>query len=292
MRKRLHLALMAIAMLLLSASQSALGAYPLSIKDATGAMVTIGKEPKRIVSIVPSVTEMIYAVGLGDKIVGVTAWCTFPEEARKVDKVGDVNINIEAVLSKAPDLVVADTSMSGPTVLKLRELGLTVLALKADTISEMLDALRTLGLAGGKEEKANSLAASLDKRIADVKATVGVTKARPSVFVEIWNEPLMTAGKGTYVDELVELAGGRNIAGGVSGWPVFSQETVIKEDPYLVLLTNFNKQEVMSRKAWSAMTSLKQGRVVEVNPDLFVRSGPRLIEGLEILARLLHPELY
>lgn len=282
----------ALVLLALSAQAAIASSYPMAIKDATGAQVVIKAEPRRIVSIVPSITEMVYAVGLGDRLVGVTSWCTYPEEAKRVDKVGDVNINIEAVLAKAPDLVVADTGMSGATVSKLRELGLTVLALKADSMTEMLEALIMLGRAGGKEDAARALAASLEKRISAVKSAVSLAKSRPSVFVEIWNEPLMTAGKGTYVDELVMLAGGRNIAEGTSGWPVFSQETVIKEDPYLILLTNFNKQEAMARKAWSVLSAVKADRVVEVNPDLFVRSGPRLVEGLEMLARLLHPELF
>ena len=137
-----------------------------------------------------------------------------------------------------------------------------------------------------------SLVASLNARIAKIKGTLAAAKAKPSVFVEIWNEPLMTAGSGTYVNELIELAGGVNIAGKVSGWPVFSHESVISSDPFIILLTNFNKGEVMARKAWSGLTAVKAGRVVESDPDLLVRCGPRLVDGLEMLARLLHPELF
>lgn len=293
MRRSTMLAMIAVLLLSTFASGAARSAgYPLSVKDATGTEVTIKEEPRRIVSIVPSVTEMLYAVGLGDRLVGVTTWCTYPEEAKKVDKVGDVNINIEAVLAKRPDLVVADTSMSGNTISKIRELGVKVLAIKADNVSEMLEALKLLGKVGGREAEADALAASLSSRILKVQDLTAKAKSRPSVFVEIWNEPLMTAGKGTYVDELVRLAGGRNIAEGVTGWPVFSQETVIKEDPYLIVLTNYNKAEVLSRKAWSDLSAVRSGRVVEANPDLLVRSGPRLVDGLEELARLLHPELF
>jgi iron complex transport system substrate-binding protein len=293
MQKKALISIVLMVLISFTAAPPALGAaYPLELKDATGAFVTIKAEPARIVSIVPSITEMLYAVGLGDKIVGVTAWCTFPEAAKKVDKIGDMNINIEAVLAKRPDLVVADMSMSGSTVAKLRELGLTVLAVNARNLDEMMEALLILGRAGGREEAARKLADSLRARVLKVKDAVSRASTKPSVFVEIWNEPLMTAGNDTYVHELIVLAGGRNIAESVSGWPVFSTEMVISQNPHIILLTNFNKAEVMARKAWAGLSAVLLGRVVEVDPDILVRSGPRLVDGLEELARLLHPELW
>lgn len=285
------LAMALIAALALTFAASA-AQYPMQIKDGTGESVILKSEPKRIVSIVPSVTEMVYAVGLGDKLVGVTAWCTYPEEAKRLPKVGDVNINIEAVLALKPDLVVADVSMSSATIEKLRELGLPLLAVNARNITEMLDALVLLGTAGGRPEEARSLAASLSDRVEKVKRTVAAAKTKPTVFVEIWNEPLMTAGSDTYVHELVTLAGGRNIAEKTTGWPMFSSEAVIAENPELILLTNFNRPEVMARKAWAQLSAFKTGNVVEFNPDVLVRACPRLIDGLEMLARLIHPELF
>lgn len=287
--KVLIMALVA-ALALIGAASAA--QYPMQVKDGTGTFVTIKAEPRRIVSIVPSVTEMVYAVGLGDRLVGVTAWCTYPEEAKMLPKVGDVNINIEAVLAQKPDLVVADVSMSSATIEKLRELGLPLLAVNARNIPEMLDALVLLGAAGGKGDEAKLLAASLAERVEKVKKSVAAAKSRPSVFVEIWNEPLMTAGGDTYVHELITIAGGRNIAGKTTGWPMFSAEAVIAENPDLILLTNFNRAEAMGRKAWANLSAVKSGNVVEFNPDLLVRACPRLIDGLEILARLLHPELF
>jgi iron complex transport system substrate-binding protein len=293
MRRKILISMVLAALLVFAAVQAgAASSYPMEITDATGMKVILKAEPIRIVSIVPSVTEMLYSVGLGPKMVGVTAWCTYPEAAKSVAKVGDVNINIEAVLSKKPDLVVADLSMSGTTIDKLRELGLPVLAISAENMEEMLDALVMLGRAGGRENEALALVANLKSRIAKIKGILTAVKTRPSVFVEIWNEPLMTAGSGTYVNELIELAGGMNIAGKVSGWPVFSHESVISGDPFIILLTNFNKGEAMSRKAWSGLTAVKSGRVVETDPDLLVRCGPRLVDGLEMLAKLLHPELF
>ncbi len=292
MRKTSRILAIALIAVLALVTAAAAAQYPIQLKDGTGAAVILKSEPKRIVSIVPSVTEMVYAVGLGDRLVGATAWCTYPEEAKKLPKVGDVNINIEAVLALKPDLVVADVSMSSATIDKLRELGIPVLAVNARNISEMLDALVLLGTAGGRGDDARLLAASLSDRVEKVRRAAAAAKSRPSVFVEIWNEPLMTAGGGTYVDELITLAGGRNIAGKTTGWPMFSSEAVIAENPDLIILTNFNRGEAMGRKAWAGLAAVKSGNVVEFNPDLLVRACPRLVDGLEMLAKLLHPELF
>ncbi len=292
MRKVTSILAIALAAALALFAATSAAQYPMQLKDGTNATVTLKAEPRRIVSIVPSVTEMVYAVGLGDRLVGVTAWCTYPEEAKKLPKVGDMNINIEAVLALKPDLVVADVSMSSATIEKLRELGLPLLAVNARSISEMLEALVLLGTAGGRGNEARILAASLNDRVEKVKRAVASAKFAPSVFVEIWNEPLMTAGSDTYVHELITLAGGRNIAARTTGWPMFSSEAVIAENPDLILLTNFNKDEAMGRKAWAGLSAVKSGNVVEFNPDLIVRACPRLIDGLEMLVKLLHPELF
>ena len=292
MRKSSKTLAMALIVALALATAASAALYPMQLKDGTNTAVTLKSEPKRIVSIVPSVTEMVYAVGLGDRLVGVTQWCTYPEEAKKLPKVGDVNINIEAVLALKPDLVVADVSMSSATIEKLRELGVPLLAVNARNISEMMDALVLLGTAGGKGNEARILAETLKDRVEKVKKSVASAKAKPSVFVEIWNEPLMTAGSDTYVHELITIAGGRNIAGKTTGWPMFSAEAVIAENPDLILLTNFNRDEAMGRKAWASLSAVKSGNVVEFNPDLLVRACPRLIDGLEMLAKLLHPELF
>ncbi len=292
MRRTARILAMALIAALAFTFAASAAQYPMQLKDGTGTSVTLKAEPRRIVSIVPSVTEMIYAVGLGDRLVGVTAWCTYPEEAKKLPKVGDMNINIEAVLALKPELIVADVSMSSATIEKLRELGLPLLAVNARNIAEMLDALVLIGTAGGRADEAKLLAASLNDRVERVKKAVAAAKARPSVFVEIWDEPLMTAGSDTYVHELITLAGGRNIAAKTTGWPMFSSEAVIAENPDLILLTNFNRAEAMARKAWAQLSAVKAGNVVEFNPDLLVRACPRLIDGLEMLAKLIHPELF
>lgn len=270
------------------------GAWPRVVVDDTGARVEITSEPRRIVSLAPSNTEVLFALGLGDRVVGVTTACTYPAEAQKKAKVGDYNISVEKVVGLAPDLVVAVSSLQEAVISQLRGLGIKVVAVNPTTFDETMAAITLIGKATGADAAAARIVNDAKARIDAVQARVARVPAarRVKVFVEIWNEPLMTAGKGTFVDDLVRLAGGVNIAGSVQGWAQFSPETVIAQNPDVVILTNFNKAEALSRAAWQGISAFRKGQVFEANPDLLVRPGPRLIDGVEWLARTFYPELF
>ena len=269
-------------------SVCAAGGYPVSIVDDTGAAVEIPREPVRIVSLAPSNTEILFALGLGDRVVGVTSACDYPETAKKVDKVGDYNINIEAVVAKRPDLVVAVADLQMPVIQKLRELKLRVVAVNPRTLEEVFHAIGVIGDACGAGDVARGMIDGLRARVAAVESKAATIPAdsRPRVFVEIWNDPLMTAGAGTFVDDLTRRAGGRNIVGDIEGWPQISPETVISAGTDVIILTCFNRDEVMARHEWRKVPAVAQGRVFEVHPDLMVRPGPRLVDGLEVLTDL------
>ncbi|HNU95161.1 MAG TPA: cobalamin-binding protein [Bacillota bacterium] len=281
-------AILFIALLAAAGSVRAAGAYPISIVDDTGVTVEIPGEPARIVSLAPSNTEILFALGLGDKVVGVTSACDYPEAAKKIDKIGDYNINIEAVVAKRPDLVVAVADLQMPVIQKLRELKMRVVAVNPRTLDEVFRAIQVIGDACGANAAARRTVDGLKARVAAVESKTAVTPAdsRPRVFVEIWNDPLMTAGAGTFVDDLVRRAGGRNVVGHIDGWPQISPETVISAHTDVVILTCFNRAEVMARHEWRKVPAIVQGRVFEVHPDLMVRPGPRLVDGLETLAGL------
>ena len=280
----------ALALLLLTCLMAAAVLAPASFAaSALAAEATSPSEtPQRIVSLAPSNTEILFNLGLGPSIVGVTTACDYPAEASSIDKIGDYNINVEAVVAKQPDLVVAVSDLQAQVIDKLRELGLNVVAVNPTTIPEVFDAIQTIGDATGRSAAARELVAELEARMAAVKERVAATpeSARPRVFVEIWNDPLMTAGHGTFVDDLVRAAGGINIFGSVSGWPQVSHESVITARPNVVILTSYNRDEVMARSHWRTVPALVTGQVYEVLPDLLVRPGPRLIDGLELLAQL------
>lgn len=265
-------------------------AYPLTMKDDLGRSVTLNARPQRIISLTPSVTEMLFALGAGPRVVGVTNYCNYPAEAQAVARIGDVNLNYERILELKPDLIIGVGSMQSEDINKLVSLGLKVFVIEAVKIVDVPRQMRVLGRVLGNPETGEQLAASFENRVADIKKKVSQQKMRPRVFIEIWNEPLMTAGPNTFMDELIVTAGGINIAGdSPNPWPQFSMETVIQRDPEVIILTCYNKEEVMNRKAWAGISAIKTGRVHEINPDIYSRPGPRLVDALVEMYNLLHP---
>ncbi len=264
-----------------------------TVIDALGREVKLELPIETIVSIAPSNTEILFALGLGDRVVGVTEACDYPKEAKSKPKVGQVEMNIEKIMEISPDLVVAVGSMQLPVIETLSNLGIPVLALDPKTLRDVLDSIVLVGKATGTEDAAELLVQSLSNEIQGVrsKAALAVTKqARPRVFVEIWDDPLMTAGPGTFIDELIKVAGGENIAvdAGLE-WPEFSVEVVIERDPDVIITVWTDKDDVLGRSAWKGISACKTRRIHRVNPDILTRPGPRLVQGLEVLLDIMHP---
>ncbi len=264
-----------------------------TVIDALGREVKLELPIETIVSIAPSNTEILFALGLGDRVVGVTEACDYPKEAKSKPKVGQVEMNIEKIMEISPDLVVAVGSMQLPVIETLSNLGIPVLALDPKTLRDVLDSIVLVGKATGTEDAAELLVQSLSNEIQGVrsKAALAVTKqARPRVFVEIWDDPLMTAGPGTFIDELIKVAGGENIAGDAGlEWPEFSVEVVIERDPDVIITVWTDKDDVLGRSAWKGISACKTRRIHRVNPDILTRPGPRLVQGLEVLLDIMHP---
>ncbi|MBE3576383.1 MAG: cobalamin-binding protein [Limnochordales bacterium] len=269
---------------------------PVTLVDATGTKITITREPQRIITLAPSLTEMVYALGLGERVVGVSAWSDYPPEAAEKPVVGDAfALNREKILALKPDLILADQNLQPQAADDLRRLGLPVFVIAPKTLQEVLDAISTLGQLTGARQAAEHLVHTLQSRIEAVRSRTASLRVdqRPRVFVEIWNDPLMTAGPGSFIDELITLAGGVNVAAGMGqAWPQVNPEWVLARNPQVIILTLRNKSEVLARPGWNLLEAVRTGRVFEVVPDPLVRTGPRLVDGLEQLARLLHPELF
>lgn len=269
------------------------GSFPVQVIDDAGRRVRIDRAPERIISLAPSNTELLFALGAGERLVGVTRYCNYPPAAERVARVGDVNLNFEEIVGLRPDLIIAVGSMQGDSIDRLEKLGCKVIVLEARRVADVPRHLRLLGRAMGLAAQAETQARSFENRIAVVTARVKRSSAQPRVFVEIWNQPLISVGPGTYLNELIEMAGGASISSDCSTqWPHFSEEMVIQRNPEVVILTCFNRAEVMKRESWKGLSAMKTGRVYEVNPDIYVRPTPRLADGLEQLARWLHPEIY
>lgn len=271
--------------------------FPIAVTDEAGNFVTLNAEPQRIVSLAPSHTEILCALGLGDRLVGVTTYCNFPPDVADKPMVGGFSdVDLEQVVGLAPNLVLASTIHLTEVVPRLEELGITVFVVNPPTVLAVLDSILTIGFITGQARTAAALVAEMQERIdAVLEAIAGATK--PEVFWELGPE-LYTAGPGSFIDDLITLAGGVNVAADVqSQWPQLSVEAIIMKDPEIVVLADHNYGEtaemVAARPGWAAVTAVKERRVVELtNDDIFSRPGPRIAEALEFLARVFHPNRF
>ncbi|QHS24078.1 ABC transporter substrate-binding protein [Virgibacillus sp. MSP4-1] len=272
-------------------------AFPVTITDDSGEEVVIEEEPERIVSVIPSATEIIFGLGLGDKVVGVTDNDNYPEEVKEIESVGGLELNVEKIISLEPDLVVADVN-NGESISQLREQGIKVLVLGAQTLEETYKDILTAGKATGTTDHAEEVVASMKEDVESVKKVVQdiPEDERKTVWIEI-GEELFTAGNGTFLNELVQTAGGVNIMSDQEGWPQVSEEEVIQSNPDVIFLTYASYvenavQKVKNRDSWKDVTAIEEGQVYPLNSDITERPGPRITQGLTKIAEYLYPEKF
>jgi len=246
----------------------------------------------RVVSLVPSVTEIVYAVGAGKFLVGNTNQCNFPEAAKSVYKVGDfVNPDLERIVALRPGLVFLTLPMHRQLLDKLTEMKVPVYVSRPADIPAVFKEIDTVARLLGRKVAGDSLVVAVRKRFDSIPAFVDT----PRVYVEISGTPLMTAGGSTFINELLTRAGGRNIfATSVQEYPVVDPEAVVKADPQVILLLHpdMSVRDVTLRVGWGGISAIKQSRVYDkLDEDLFFRPGPRIVDGMVLLANLLHPGL-
>lgn len=253
----------------------------------------------RIVSIAPATTEILFALGADEEIVGVTTFCNYPPGALNKAKIGSFSDpDIEKIVSLKPDIIFATGLEQALVVERLRQLKLNVFVSDPSDIQELLGSIKQIGKLIHRDAQAEALVDRMKAGIEQVREKVRLIPAdvRPKVFVEIWDDPLLTAGKGSFVDELIENAGGINIARDVSkAYTYFSPEQVIKRNPDCIIFGhNSNddiKDVIKKRLGWSEIAAVKKGRLYnDINPDIFLRPGPRLVEGLKEIHKKLYPQ--
>jgi len=252
----------------------------------------------RYVSLAPSATEILFALGLDNEIVGVSSFCDWPPQARQKEMVGTFSRpNIEKIISLHPDIVFCAGIEQAPAADQLKRLGIKVASREPKSIKELLDSITEIGALTSRQERAAALVGKMEESIDRVKsetASVDVS-GRPTVFVEYWNNPLMTAGPGSFIDELITLAGGRNIANDAPRpYCNFSPEAVISRDPDCIIMAYMLGEDASAalkqRLGWSSLSAIKNHRVyADIDPNLLLRPGPRIVEGLEQLHRRLYP---
>jgi len=280
-------------------------AFPETVVDDFGRRVTISKVPERIISLSPSNTEILFALGLGPKVVGVTKFCDYPPEVPERVENGDIAViggfadpSIERILALDPDLVLASSSLQEGVVSDLEEKGITVIALNPKKVDQILASIRLVGEISGKLEDAEKLANEMQRAIDTVRDKIKSLTYRPRVYYEVWYEPLYTIGPGTWQNELIEMAGGINIfADAKEAYPIVSSEAVIERDPEVIIVTigymgGVKKEDFEKRPGWTAIAAVKNNRICEIDENIVIRSGPRIVQGLQQLARAIHPEIF
>jgi len=301
LRKFLLITLL-IGLLTACAPQATPTAAALAFTDGLGRAVTLSGPAQRVVSLAPSNTEILFAIGAGKQVIGRDQLSDFPEEAKAVTDIGSTfdALNTELIVAQKPDLVLAAEINTPEQVKQLENLGLTVYYLNNPTTLEgMYDNLALVAQMTGHTDEAAKLVDSLKARVEAVDKKIAPLSSKFSVFYELdATDPAkpFTAGKGTFITQLIDRAGGTNIASDIDGYPQLSLEQVVAADPAIIILGDarygVSPESIAQRPGWENISAVKNGKVEPFNDDLVSRPGPRLVDALEELAKLLRPELF
>jgi len=279
-----------------------------TLVDSLGNVVTLNEPPERIVSLAPSNTEILFAVGAGDNVVGITDYCNYPYDfsawidAGNMTSIGSYyGPSTEPIVALEPDLILASTG-SLDAADQLSNLGYNVLVIEGYTIDEVLGDILLVGRAVDKNSEAATLVSDMRARMDSIATQLLDATTTPTVYHEVWNDPLMSVGPDTFIDELITRAGGENIFNdATTSWPMVSSEAIITKNPDVMFFPdmymgvgNFYEtiEAVGSRPGWDSITAVENDNLYEINADIISRSGPRLVDALEQIAKMVHPEIF
>ena len=263
--------------------------------DDIGRRVYLAKPARRVVSLAPSTTEILFAVGLDAEVVGVTTFCDYPLQARSKPKIGSSTPNLEAILGLKPDLVVGNKDFIRPDALaKLEQLKIPVFILAPKTVEDILGHISTVGRLVGRDKEARSVGQGLRERLVELRRRKGAVKP-VRVFYVVNTDPLISVGSGSFIHHMLVLAGGDNIVGQTPvPYPKVSLEEVLRRDPEVLLFPvgtseGIPEAEQQRWRKWSSLSAVAHHRLHQVKAELVNRPGPRVIDGVEALARAMHP---
>ena len=269
------------------------------VTDQTGKEVRVPVSPKRVVALAPSITEIVFAVDRGDLLVGVTRFSNYPEAVKQLPSVGSyVYLDLERIVSLQPDLCIAVKDGNPLQIIRrIESLGIPVYAVDPMEIDAVIHSIADIGNLLNAETEASELISDMKQRMDRIDKMISGVSVKPSVFFQIGVSPIVSAGSETFIHELIERAGGNNAAGMVSGYPRFSKEEVLSMAPEVMILTSMERHKVFDAvmrewRQWENLPAVREDRIHMVNSDLYDRPSPRLVDGLEELARLLHPQLF
>ncbi len=276
--------------------QTSVVIYPLKVVDSYNRTVTIESEPKRIITIAPNITEAIYALGKEGNLVGRSDYDDYPTEVSGVASIGSLlKPNIEKIVELKPDVVIASTHFDKDVVKKLEELNIKVLVLYGEENFEgVYDTLSKLGQVVNATGKSQSIIGEMKKKVANIISKVKDAK-KPTVYyvVGFGKSGDFTAGKDTFIGNMIEIAGGKNAADDAIGWK-YSVEKLVEKDPDILICSKFfdTKKGIEATTGYKDLKAVKSGKLFEVDDNTITRQGPRLADGLESMAKLIHPELF
>jgi len=261
--------------------------------DDLGRLVAINGTPQRIISLAPSNTEILFALGLGNKVVGVTDWCDFPPEALEKETVGGYDTpDIEKIVALTPDLILVAYGTTMDVINNLVGLGLTVFGIKSTDLADVLSDIRRVGEITDKELEAYALTSEMESRIEAVTNQTEELEQRPRVFYIVWHDPLWTAGSETFIHELIEKGGGVNICQNITGYTTISIEEVVARNPEVIITSEWSFEWALNETSLNSTDARQNGRIYQGDDDLVQRPGPRLVDGLEWFAHYIHPEIF
>lgn len=297
MHKHTLCTLILLALLLAAAAPAASAAPFATVTDSFGYTIDIPAQPERIISLAPTNTEILFALGLGSKVIGVTEYCNYPAETADIEKVGGFStVNIEKVVALNPDVVFASDGNTKDVVDHLKTLGLTVVTIKDPaSLAETYGDIQLIGSAAGATAAAETLVADIQKQVTAVKTqTAGLTQ--PSVVHIVWHDPIMVSAGQTFQDEMITTAGGTNAFANETGWATISLERFLTVNPDIILVSgnhgseNVSRDNIINDPRFSSVNAVKNGQVIVMDTDLLSRAGPRIGTAIEQIAAAIHPD--
>ncbi|KUP06407.1 iron ABC transporter substrate-binding protein [Bacillus coahuilensis p1.1.43] len=276
--------------------------FPVTITDATGEEILIKNDPEKIISLIPSNTEILFEIGTGEDVIAVTDNDNYPEEVMDLEKVGGFEINVEKIIALEPDMVFAHESglssmESG--LQQIKDAGITVLVVDdASNFDEVYSTIEFIGQATGFSEEALEVVGSMKNELEAIVEKTKTSDLTPSVFFEVSPSPeIYTAGSNTFLNEIVVMLNAENAASDIEGWAMLNDEQIIDRNPEVIITTygyyvENPIEQVLSRTGWESVDAIKNERVIDIHSDLVTRTGPRLVEGVEEVAKAIYPEVF
>lgn len=267
--------------------------YPFTMKDMWKNSIKFTKPPERVVSCMPSITEILFALDLGKKIVGVTENCNYPSDAKKIEKVGRDQMNLEKIVSLKPDLIVMLADAQSSDIKKFKSFGLPIFVVEQKTVRDVMYSITLVGEATNREHAAYAITQAMQRKLNWVAVRVGKSgKKRPRVFVEVWHKPLITVSNDTFLNDVIERAGGVNIAKNArEKYPEFSFEKLLAEDPDVIIIPRENVPDpnsIYNDGRWKKLKAVINKRVLFIDADIMSRPGPRVISAIEEISSFLY----